>query len=139
MNIVVVSPSHVCNEWELGAHHLSEACEKSAGEITADQLKMILARGERVLLAAQDDGVSKAWAAIQIQQLPNIRVLYVYSIYAPGSTGNTVFEQLADIAKKEGCSEIRGACNEAVERLWIRRFNAEPLYTTVRIRLKGAS
>lgn len=139
MNIVVVSAAHVCNEWELGAKNLAEACEKSAGEITADQLKMILSRGERVLLAAQEDGVSKAWAVIQVQQLPNIRVFYVYSIYAPGSTGVELFSQLADIAKKEGCSEIRGACNDAVERLWVKRFGAERCYATVRIRLnKGA-
>lgn len=135
MNIVVVSPAHVCNEWGRGAHRLSEACEKSAGEITADQLKMILARGERVLLAAQEDGVSKAWAAIQIQQLPNIRVLYVYSIYAPGATGPDVFDKLADIARKEGCSEIRGAANDAVAKLWERRFGAEKLYQTVRIKV----
>jgi hypothetical protein len=136
MQIVVVNPAHVCNEWALGAHQLSEACEKSAGEITGDQLKMLLARGERTLLAAQDErGVSQAWAAIQVQQLPNIRVMHVYSLFARGNTGDELFEQLADIARKEGCSEIRGCVNEASERMWRARFGAERVYTTIRVRL----
>lgn len=120
-------------EWERGASQLSIACDKSEGEVTGDQLKMMLARGERVLLCAKDETGSKGWAAVQIQQLPNIRVLYVYCIYAPGVTD--VFDKLADMARAEGCSEIRGACSDSVARLWERKFKAVKVYTTMSIKL----
>ena len=68
-----------------------------------------------------------------MQQLPNIRVLYVYSIYAPGSTGPEAFERLADLARAEGCTSIRGACVEQVARLWERKFKAVRLYEVMEI------
>jgi hypothetical protein len=135
MEISLVAQSHVCNEWELGAKNLAEACEKSGGEITGDQLKMMLARGERALLVARENNESKAWAVVQVQQLPNIRVFHVYSIYAPGVTTDEMFKQFAEIARKDGCSEIRGCVNDASARMWAHRFGAEKVYTTVRIRI----
>lgn len=97
---------------------------------------MLLSRGERQLIALQSDNEFKAWAAVQVQQLPNIRVLYVYAIYAPGSTGPQAFELLADLARSEGCTSIRGACVEQVARLWERKFGATRLYTTMEIDLE---
>ena len=112
---------------------LSEACKLASREITVDQLKMLLARGERILIGVRDEERIKGWAAIQVQQLPNIRVLYIYSIYAPGATGPVVFEELRKYARANGCTTIRGACNEAVSRLWARRFSAKPIYTVMEI------
>ncbi|MCM3900182.1 MAG: hypothetical protein ND866_00595 [Pyrinomonadaceae bacterium] len=76
-----------------------------------------------------------AWAAVQVQQLPNIRILYVYSIYAPGSTSPEAFALLKDLARSEGCTTIRGACSEQVARLWERKLQAKRLYTTMEIEL----
>lgn len=133
MQILRVAPSHVDRAWRDGAHKLSEACKWALREITPDQLKLLLARGERTLYALEDGGKMVAWAAVQVQQLPNIRVLHVYSIYAPGSTGPEAFGLLADLARSEGCSEIRGACTEAVARLWERKLKAERLYSIMSI------
>jgi hypothetical protein len=130
-----VPAAHVDKAWKDGAHNLSEACKWALREVTADQLKMMLARGERQLLALESEGQKVAWAAVQVQQLPNIRILYVYSIYAPGSTGPEAFKLLADLARSEGCSSIRGACSEQVARLWERYFKAKRLYTTCEIEL----
>jgi hypothetical protein len=135
VKLVHVHPSHVDKAWKDGASNLSEACKWASREITPDQLKMMLARGERQLLALDVDGQKVAWVAVQVQQLPNIRILYVYSIYAPGSTGPEAFTLLADLARAEGCSSIRGACSEPVARLWARRFAAKRLYTTMEIEL----
>lgn len=133
MKLVHVPPSHIDRAWADGAHNLAQACKWASREVTADQLKMMLARGERQLLGLQDGDRFIAWAAVQVQQLPNIRVLYVYSIYAPGSTGPECFRLLADIARTEGCSSIRGACSEPVTRLWERKFQAKRLYTICEI------
>lgn len=133
MRIVHVPAAHVDHAWRNGAHKLSEACKWASREITSDQLKMLLARGERQLLALESAGEYVAWAAVQVQQLPNIRVFYIYAIYAPGSTGPECFRLLADLARAEGCSSIRGACVEQVARLWERKFKARRLYQTMEI------
>ena len=133
MKLVHIPPAHVDRAWRDGAHKLAEACKWAAREITPEQLKMLLSRGERQLIALQRDDEFVAWAAVQVQQLPNIRVLYIYAIYAPGSTGPECFEHLANLARFEGCSAIRGACSEAVERLWARRFAARRLYSIMEI------
>jgi hypothetical protein len=135
MKIVHIPPAHVDRAWRDGAHNLAEACKWASREVTPDQLKMLLARGERQLLGLDVDGAFVAWAAVQVQQLPNIRVLYIYSIYAPGSTSPEAFRLLADLAKAEGCSSIRGACVEQVARLWERKLGAKRLYIQMEIEL----
>jgi hypothetical protein len=135
MKLLHVPAAHVDQAWKDGAHNLSEACKWALREVTPDQLKMMLARGERQLLALESEGQKVAWAAVQVQQLPNIRILYVYSIYAPGSTGPEAFRLLADLARSEGCSSIRGACSEQVARLWERKFQAKRLYSVCEINL----
>jgi hypothetical protein len=136
MKLVHVPPAHIDRAWEDGAKNLSEACKWASREVTPDQLKMLLSRGERQLLALDVEGQKVAWVAVQVQQLPNIRILYVYSIYAPGSTGPEAFNLLADLARAEGCSSIRGACSEQVARLWERRFKAKRLYSICEIELE---
>jgi hypothetical protein len=133
MKLIHIPPAHIDKNWRDGAHNLAAACKWASREVTPDQLKMMLARGERQLLGLEVDGQFVAWAAVQVQQLPNIRVLYIYSIYAPGSTGPDAFRLLADLARAEGCSSIRGACVEQVARLWERKFKAQRLYTTMEI------
>ena len=135
MKLMHIPPAHVDRAWRDGAHNLAKACEWALREVTPDQLKMMLARGERQLLGLDVDGKFVAWAAVQVQQLPNIRVFYIYSIYAPGSTGPEAFRQLADLARAEGCSSIRGACSEQVLRIWERKFSARRLYTICEIDL----
>lgn len=129
MRLLIIPPAHVDRAWRDGANQLAEACKWADREVTPDQLKMMLARGERILLGLEDDaGKFCAYAAVQVQQLPNIRVLYVYSIFAPGATAPECFDHLAQFARHEGCTSIRGACSDAVERLWARRFKARTLY-----------
>jgi len=129
MRLLIIPPAHLDRAWREGANQLAEACKWADREVTPDQLKMMLARGERTLCALEDDaGRLVAFAATQVQQLPNIRVLYIYSIFAPGATAPECFEHLAGYARHEGCSSIRGACSDAVERLWARRFKARTLY-----------
>lgn len=133
MELLVVPPTHIDQAWKEGACRLSEACETSGGEITGDQLKMILARGERTLLRVTKDGQAVGWMAIRIDQLPNVRVLHVCELYAPGATFVEFFEQLKALAKGAGCSEVRCSAKEAQARLYRMRFGFEPIYTTLRV------
>jgi len=133
MRIEIVPHTHIDRAWRDGAHMLAAACKRAEREITIDQLKLILSRNERQLLAAVEDGKPAGWAVVNVAQMPNVRALYVFAIYAPGATGLDLFEQLKGYARHLGCSVIRGACDESVERLWRRRFNAQRLYSIVQI------
>lgn len=131
----IVHPNFTDQAWRDGAHNLSKACQRAIDECTPDQLKMRISRGELGLIAAMNEGKPKAWAAIEFIQSPNMRILHVYAIYAPGAAFGEVFEVLKDYAKSQGCSAIQGACDEAVSRLWGRRFGFEEAYRIMRYKL----
>jgi hypothetical protein len=134
MELFVVSPAFVDAAWADGASTLAEAIKWADREITADQLKMMLGRGDRVLLGMRK-GTEKpcAWAAVQVQQLPNIRCLYVYAIVAHNNTGPEQFAKLKEYAKANGCTTIRGASSDAVGRIWERKLQAKRLYAIYEI------
>jgi len=136
MNLFQVPLQYVERAWRDGASKLSDAIEKAQGEVTADQLKMLLTRGERSLIGIRSGEEVVAWFAVNVVQEPNVRHLYVYAIYAPGATGQEAFGLLAGYAYDAGCSEIRGACSDAVLRLWTRKHKAQKLYNVMRIVLK---
>jgi hypothetical protein len=134
MKLFQVPVSHIGKAWSDGAYNLAEATDRAKREITPDQLKMLLLRGERTLLGIADDSdIPQAWAAVTIQTLPNLRTLYVWAIYAPGYTGPAAFDLLKRYATDNGCETIRGACDPAVAKLWIRKFDAKVIYSVYEI------
>lgn len=135
MQLLLIPPTHIDRAWKEGAQNLGIALKYAEKEVTPDQLKLLLAKGEWQLFGLEIDGQIKAWVVVQFQQLPNIRVLYVHAIYAPGSTGPDCFNELASVARNQGCSAIRGACVDQVARLWKRRFGAEILYSIIEIQI----
>lgn len=133
-NLFYVAPKFVGQAWRDGAHQLSIACEKAAGEVTGDQLKLMLSRGEHQLFGFRDgDGPALGWIAVSIQQMPNLRALFIYAIHAPGAAGVECMSQLKAYAQSEGCTVIRGACDDAVLRLWQIKFKARKVYTIAEV------
>lgn len=128
-----VPPQFIDQAWKDGAHLLSKACETSGGEITADQLKMILARNERMLFVVMDGAEKVGWIVLRVDQLANLRSLHVCELYAPGATFEECWGQLQDFAKANGCSRIRCSAKEAQARLYRMRFGFEPVYTTLEV------
>ena len=128
MKLLHVPPSHVDIAWRDGAHRLSEACATSGGEVTGDQLKMILSRGERNLIRMDEDGVTTGWGVVRIDQLPNMRVLFVTDMYAPGCGFERFFDKLRAMAQELGCSRIRCAAKPAQSRLYQSKVGAKPVY-----------
>jgi len=56
MELFQVPASHIDAAWRDGARLLEQACKRADREVTADQLKFLLARGERTLLGLADGG-----------------------------------------------------------------------------------
>lgn len=129
-------PAHMIDRaWRDGAHKLAAACETSGGEITADQLRLLLSRGERTLLAVMDGSAPVGWLVVRVDQLPNVRALHVCELYAPGATFEECWEQLKTYAGTNGCSEIRCSAKPAQARLYRMRWGFEPIYTTLKVSL----
>lgn len=129
MKLFQVPTSHVGIAWRDGAYNLEKATDRASREITASQLKALLLRGERTLVGIAEGDIPKAWAAVQVQTLPNLRVLYVYALYAPGYAGPECYELLRQYAKQNGCETIRGSSIDSIGRIWERRFKAKKLYS----------
>lgn len=134
MNIAIVDPKFIDKAWRDGASCLAEACA-TVDEITGDQLKMILSRGERTLVALRDDDKTVGWGAWRIDQLPNIRVLHCTDLVAHNAHFEAFFLALKQAAEMMGCSEIRCSCGPAQARLYRMKLGMEPVYETLRVKL----
>lgn len=134
MKLLTVHPSFVDEAWfRDGASCLARACEFSGGDVTGDQLKMLLSRGERTLIRMDVDGEAVGWGVTRIDQLPNIRVLHVCEMVAPGAHFERFFEQLKELASKTGCSRIRCSCKPAQARLFKAKVGFQPVYETLEV------
>ena len=134
MNLVIVEPKFTDFAWRDGANRLAEACA-TVDEITGDQLKLILSRGERTLVRLDHEGNTVGWGAFRVDQLPNVRVAHITDLVSHNNDFHLFFEQFKDIARALGCSEIRCSCKPAQARLFKRTNDFEEVYTTMRVRL----
>lgn len=133
--LIVVPTSHIDVAWKEGAHNLALACATSGGEITGDQLKMMLSRGERTLVRLDHDDEIVGWGVVGVEQLPNFRVLYVYEMYAPNGHFESFFGELKSMAMSFGCLKLRCAAKEAQERLYRQRCGFAPVYRVLEVDL----
>lgn len=133
MKLLHVPATHVDQAWRDGADKLALACATSGGEVTGDQLKFLLARGERTLIQMNDNGVVVGWGVIRVDQLPNVRVLHLCEVYAPRNLHAEYFAQVKELAKAHGCSEVRCSAKPAQARLYRMKFAFEPVYETLRV------
>jgi hypothetical protein len=128
MQLTPIPATHVDLAWKEGAHCLSLACDTSGGEITGDQLKLILSRGERTLIRMDDEDKAIGWGVVRIDQLPNMRVLFVTDMVAPNVHFERFFEALKQLALTHGCSRIRCAAKPAQARLYRMKTGLRPVY-----------
>ena len=132
MQLSIVEPRFTDRAWKDGAACLSEVCDL-VDEITGSQLKLILSRGERTLVALRDGDETVGWGCWRVDQLPNIRVLHVTDLVAHGAHFEQFFDELKKVADMLGCSEIRCSCLPAHARLYRMKCGFEPVYTTLRV------
>lgn len=130
--LTIVEPKYVDFAWKDGASSLAEACAE-VDEITGDQLKMILARGERYLARMDGETGVVGWGAFRVDQLPNLRVLHVTDLVAHNGHFGRFFEHLNAMAASLGCSRIRCSAPEAQARLYRQKLGFKPVYTTMEI------
>lgn len=133
MELLTVHQNFIDKAWVDGASCLSEACDVSGGEITADQLKMVLSRGERTLIRMDDDGRAVGWGVVRIDQLPNVRVLFITNLVAHNGGFDRFFTAIKHLARDLGCSKVRCAAKEAQARLYRQKCGFKPVYQTLEV------
>jgi len=132
--LAIIPASHIDYAWRDGAYCLAEAC-KLVEEITGDQLKMMLSRGERTLVALRENDQSIGWGCFRIDQLPNMRVLYITDLVAHNAHFERFFDELKTLAQNYGCSRIRCAALPAQARLYKMKCGFSPVYETMEVKL----
>jgi hypothetical protein len=118
--------------WRGSADALVTAMARNGGECTGDQLKMMLMRGELLLIGSDD-----VWAAVQHIQHPNRRVLHVYAVVCTkdgDGLNHADIAELCEYARQTGCTSLTCAADKVAERLYA-RYGFEPIYTTMGIKL----
>lgn len=129
--LVPVPAQFIDRAWKEGADRLAKACEGSGGEITGDQLKMILSRGERTLLRMDHEGETVGWGVVRVDQLPNMRVLFITDMAGVGY--DRFFGDIKELAASLGCSRIRCAARPAQARLYRMKTNFQPVYSILEV------
>jgi hypothetical protein len=132
VNLVIIEPKFIDYAWRDGANCLSEVCDL-VDEITGDQLKLILSRGERHLARLDNEGKTVGWGAFRIDQLPNLRVLQVTDLVAHNGHFEKFYEKLKEIAVSFGCSRIRCSAPDAQARLYRLKLGFKPVYQTLEV------
>lgn len=133
MKLVPIDSRFIDSAWKDGAHVLSEACDTSGGEIEGPQLKMILSRGERTLLRMENEGCTVGWGVVRVDQLPNLRVLFITDLVAPHGHFEQFFTAIKELAASLGCSRVRCAAKPAQERLYSIKCGFKPVYKILEV------
>lgn len=133
IDLVTIPHTHIDKAWSDGACQLAKACDLSRGEITGDQLKMILSRNERSLIAMIRDGKCVGWGVVRIDSLPNMRVLMITDMVAPGSDFQEFFSKIKELATSLGCSKVRCAADDVRERLYRMKCGFKRVYAILEV------
>ena len=118
--------------WRGDADALVSAMARNGGECTGDQLKMMLMRGEMLLIGSDD-----LWAAVQHIQHPNRRALHIYAVASKlNSDGlnHADINELCEYARQTGCTALTCSADRAAERLYA-RYGFVSQYVTMGIEL----
>jgi hypothetical protein len=116
--------------WKDGASSLGESCED---ECTPDQLRLLLSRGERVLVRLDAEDGIRGWAAFRVDNLPNMRVFHVTNLAARNGKFQEFFGELKDLARGLGCVRVRCSCKPLQAKIFKNKCGFTHVYETLEI------
>jgi len=137
MKIQHVPLEYVHQVWPKVVGFLDAALTQQKGEAdyTLEQVRTLLTLGQWVLLVfVADDGVIKGAATVHVFNRPSHRVAFITYLGGRNITNLGVYTQFINILKALGATQIEGAVNESVARLW-RRFGFAEKYKIVSVTL----
>lgn len=132
-SIEIIHPNYLAQIWPKVSEMIDSAMNYAKGEITTDQLKVFLSRGEYQLMVYVDDNKIVGAVVIEWINYPNDRVMFINAI--GGKTTKEHVEQMFNWAKANGATSVRGSAHKAVARLWRMKYGFQTIYYTVERRL----
>lgn len=130
-----VHPNFIQQLWPKIGRMLERALEFSGGEYSAEHLRMMLVRGEQMLLVAVEDGAVIGAATVDFANFPNDRIAFITAIGGRLIARPDLFEELKSVLRSQGCTKIKGEAREAVARLWHQKFGIEAPRLIVEMKL----
>jgi hypothetical protein len=128
--VQIVTPNNVYSVWGDVENYLNASINVSNNDITLEQLKLILARGEQTLLVSTDDkGNLNGAMTVEFQNLPNNRVMFITALGGNGIVNKDTFDQVEIWARMQGATKVNAWAQEAQARLYKIKAN----FNTVRM------
>lgn len=131
--IDVIPREFIAQIWPKVAGFIGDAMAHAKGECSAEQLKVLLVRGEHQLMIYLDDDEIVGAVELEWQNAPNDRIMFINAIGGKTSPEHTAL--MFDWAKLNGATTVRGCARESVARLWRMKYGFESIYITVEKRL----
>lgn len=136
MNLQIVPHTHIDQVWPVVGPMLARVCEEkaSAGEYTADQIRMAIVQRERHLIVAVEGERITGAATVEFLSYPNKRVALIGAMGGKGIVTPELFEGVKAWCKWMGASELRAYAKTAQARL-IARAGMERIYEVMGVSL----
>ena len=131
MNTVqIVAPNNVYNVWADIENYLNASINVSNNDITLDQLKLLLVRGEQTLLVSVNEN-NKINGAMTVEFInhPNARTMFITALGGLGIVNDETFSQVETWARMQGATKTAAWAQEAQARLYKIKAN----FDTVRM------
>ena len=107
MNTVqIVAPNNVYNVWADIENYLNASINVSNNDITLDQLKLLLVRGEQTLLVSVNEN-NKINGAMTVEFInhPNARTMFITALGGLGIVNDETFSQVETWARMQGATK----------------------------------
>jgi hypothetical protein len=75
----------------------------------------------------------RGWGVVRVDQLPNMRVLFVTDLVAHNGGFQHFFEPVKQLARDLGCSKVRCAAGPVQERLYRSLCGFKPVYNILEV------
>jgi len=131
MNTVqIVAPNNVYNVWADIETYLNASINVSNNDMTLDQLKLLLVKGEQTLLVSVNKN-NKINGAMTVEFInhPNARTMFITALGGLGIVNDETFSQVETWARMQGATKAAAWAQEAQARLYKIKAN----FNTVRM------
>lgn len=126
---------YVAQAWPMVEKYIADALQYGGDDYTIEQVKVYLATGQWILLAALDEENKFHGAAtVTFINYPNDRVAFIVFMGGKLVSSKDTFEQMGAILKEFGATKIQGAVRESMAKFSC-RYGFKERYRVIETRL----
>jgi len=123
--IQIVDPNHVYAMWDTLKPFFEKSEMYGAGDSTADQMKVSLARNYQILFVVTEDSKIIGAFAVELINYSNHRVAHTVAMGGRGLFDKDTVSQYETWARSQGVTKIRAWAKDAQARLYRMKLGLE--------------